>query len=61
MANVGQIECMIFPGLSVFARDPKGVIHGMGAKGRGDPAYRGEAYTAAAKGRPSSCISRPTP
>ena len=42
---------MIFPGLSVFARDAKGVVHGMGAKGRGDPAYRGEAYTASGKGR----------
>ncbi len=51
MANVGQIECMIFPGLSIFAKDAKGVIHGMGAKGRGDPAYRGEAYTASGKGR----------
>ncbi len=51
MANVGQIDCMIFPGLSVFARDPKGVIRGMGAKGRGDPAYRGEAYTASGKGK----------
>jgi hypothetical protein len=50
MANVGQIECMIFPGLSVFAKDAKGVVHGMGAKGRGDPAYRGEAYTASGKG-----------
>lgn len=50
MANVGQIECMIFPGLSVFARDAHGVIKGMGAKGRGDPAYKGEAYTASGKG-----------
>ncbi len=51
MANVGQIECMIFPGLSIFAKDAKGVIQGLGAKGRGDPAYRGEAYTASGKGR----------
>jgi hypothetical protein len=51
MANVGQIECMIFPGLSVFARDAHGVVQGMGAKGRGDPAYRGEAYTASGKGK----------
>jgi hypothetical protein len=50
MANVGQIECMIFPGLSVFARDEKGVVHGLGAKGKGDAAYRGEAYTASGKG-----------
>jgi hypothetical protein len=50
MANVGQIECMIFPGLNVWMKDAKGVIRGMGAKGRGDPAYRGEAYTASGKG-----------
>jgi hypothetical protein len=51
MANVDQLECMLFPGLSIFARDAKGVVHGMGAKGRGDPAYRGEAYTADGKGK----------
>jgi hypothetical protein len=52
MANVGQIECMIFPGLNVWApRDAHGVVVGMGAKGRGDPAYRGEAYTASGKGK----------
>jgi hypothetical protein len=51
MANVGQIECMIFPGLSIFAKDAKGIVPGLGAKGRGDPAYRGEAYTASGKGR----------
>jgi len=51
IANVGQIECMIFPGLNIFAKDAKGVIKGMGAKGRGDPAYKGEAYTASGKGR----------
>jgi hypothetical protein len=50
MANVDQIECMISPTLGVFSRDAHGVIKGMGAKGRGDPAYRGEAYTASGKG-----------
>ncbi len=42
---------MIFPGLSIFARDAHGVVKGMGAKGRGDPAYRGEAYTSTGKGK----------
>ena len=42
---------MIFPGLSIFAKDAKGVIQGMGAKGRGDPGLPGEAYTASGKGR----------
>jgi hypothetical protein len=51
MANVGEVECMIFPGLSIFAKDAKGVVEGLGAKGKGDPAYKGEAYTASGKGR----------
>jgi hypothetical protein len=50
IANVGQIDCMIFPGLGVFAKDEHGVIKGMGAKGRGDPGYKGEVYTASGKG-----------
>jgi hypothetical protein len=53
IANVGQIDCMIFPGLNIFAKDEKGIIKGLGAKGRGDPAYRGEAYTASGKGKAS--------
>jgi hypothetical protein len=59
IANVGQVDCMIFPGLSVFARDPKGVIHGLGAKGKGDAAYRGEVYTASGKGQ--ATLERFTP
>jgi hypothetical protein len=53
IANVGQIDCMIFPGLNIFVKDAHGIIKGMGAKGRGDPAYRGEAYTASGKGKAS--------
>jgi hypothetical protein len=51
IANVGQVECMIFPGFNIWMKDAKGVIKGQGAKGRGDPAYRGEAYTASGKGK----------
>jgi hypothetical protein len=51
IANVGQIDCMIFPAFSIFAKDAKGIVKGMGAKGRGDPAYRGEAYTASGAGK----------
>jgi|CZKU01.1.fsa_nt_gi hypothetical protein len=53
IANVGQIDCMISPAFSIFAKDAKGIIKGLGAKGRGDPAYRGEAYTASGKGKAS--------
>ena len=59
MANVGEVECMIFPGLSIFARDAKGVVVGLGAKGQGDPAYRGEVYTASGKGK--ATLDRFTP
>jgi hypothetical protein len=59
IANVGQIECMIFPGLNIWMKDAKGVIKGMGARGRGDPAYRGEAYTASGKGKAELVIFTP--
>jgi hypothetical protein len=45
MANVGTIECITFPGLNVFARDGAGKAPGLGAKGNGDPAYKGEVFT----------------
>ncbi len=51
IANVGQVECMIFPGLNIWMKDEHGHIKGLGAKGRGDPAYRGEAFTASGKGK----------
>ncbi len=59
IGNVGEVECMIFPGLSIFAKDSKGVIVGLGAKGQGDHAYKGEVYTASGKGR--ATIERFTP
>lgn len=49
MAGIGTIECGTFPGLHSRNRnsDPG---PGQGAKGLGDPDYRGEAYTASGKG-----------
>jgi hypothetical protein len=60
MANVGQVECMIFPGLNIWApKDEHGHVIGLGAKGRGDPAYRGEAYTASGKGKAELAVFTP--
>jgi hypothetical protein len=45
MANVGIIECSTFPGLNVYLKDPAtGRVPQMGARAKGDPEYRGEAY-----------------
>jgi hypothetical protein len=44
MANIGTIACGTFPGLNVYVRDQNGRVSGLGARGRGDPLYRGEAY-----------------
>ncbi len=44
MANIGTIDCGTFPGLNVYVRDQNGRVSGLGARGRGDPLYRGEAY-----------------
>jgi hypothetical protein len=44
-AGVGSLRCMGFPGLNVEApRSPDGRPLGMGARGLGDPRYRGEAW-----------------
>ncbi len=51
MANIDVVECLLFPGLNVFAKDGRGIVVGLGAKGRADPAYRGEAFTASGVGR----------
>jgi hypothetical protein len=51
LENVDPIECMLFPGLGVFSKDEHGVVPGLGAKGHGDPKYRGEAFTESGKGR----------
>lgn len=44
MANVGLIDCGTFPGLHSYYRDRKGAVPGLGAKGLGDPDYRGEVF-----------------
>lgn len=44
LANSGVIECVSFPGLTVFARDAKGKADGLGARGMGDEEYRGEVF-----------------
>jgi hypothetical protein len=46
MANIGTIDCATFPGLNNFVRDSRGRTDGLGARGRGDPQYKGEAYVA---------------
>ena len=51
LAGVGVIECVTFPGLNVYAKNADGVIVGLGAKGRGQPGYRGEVFTASGTGR----------
>jgi hypothetical protein len=45
IANVGTIECITFPGLNVYARDGAGHAPGLGARGKGDASYKGEAFT----------------
>ena len=59
MGGVGVIECNAFPGLNIYSKDADGVIKGLGAKGRGTPGYRGEAFFATGAG--GARISRFTP
>jgi hypothetical protein len=51
MANIGTIDCGTFPGLNVYVRDQNGRVSGLGARGRSDPLYRGEAYVAEGVGK----------
>jgi hypothetical protein len=44
MANVGTIDCGTFPGLNNYIRGDRPRSPGLGARGRGDPEYKGEAY-----------------
>ncbi len=46
IGNFGTIDCTTFPGLNNFVRDRDGRASGLGARGRGDPLYRGEVYVA---------------
>jgi hypothetical protein len=48
IANIGTIDCSTFPGLNSYVRE--GLSAGLGAKGRGDPAYKGEVFTTSQKG-----------
>jgi hypothetical protein len=59
IANIGTIDCGVFSGFHNFYRDGKGRIPGLGAHGRGDPAYRGEAFIAEGDGE--ATISSFTP
>ncbi|HKQ68132.1 MAG TPA: hypothetical protein VJT73_02270 [Polyangiaceae bacterium] len=51
MSNIGVLECYGVAGLSVWSREADGHIPGLGAKGRGDPAYRGEVHTESGAGK----------
>jgi len=53
MSNIGVISCYGVAGLSIYSANEQGVIPGLGAKGRSDPAYRGEVYTASGTGHPT--------
>jgi hypothetical protein len=52
LAGIGVLRCSLHPGLNIFAPAPtsKGRPFGMGAFGKGEPEYRGEAYLAEGKG-----------
>jgi hypothetical protein len=51
LANVGVIDCVSFPGLTIVARDNQGKAPGLGAKGREDPGYRGEVFLLSGTGK----------
>jgi hypothetical protein len=51
IANMGTIDCGVFPALHNHYRDTNGRAAGLGARGRGDPAYRGEAFIAEGVGQ----------
>lgn len=46
LANIGTIDCGTFPGFHNYYRNASGHVHGLGAHGRGDPAYKGETFIA---------------
>jgi len=53
MANVGAIESTAVGPVNIFSKDDTGQIPGQGAKGEGDPAYRGEFFTEGGSGHVS--------
>ncbi len=50
MANIGTVDCSTFPGLHSYYRDRDGRTPGLGARGVGDPEYRGEVYITSRRG-----------
>ncbi|WP_437679744.1 hypothetical protein [Sorangium sp. So ce131] len=50
IANTGILECWSVVPMSIFAKDESGKVPGQGARGRGDPDYRGEVYTLSGEG-----------
>ncbi len=50
LANIGVTDCSTFPGLHNWIRNKDGSVPGLGAKGRGDPGYAGEASFATGAG-----------
>jgi hypothetical protein len=59
MANIGTIDCGTFPGLVNYTRSSNGRTPGLGAFGKGNGAYRGEAYVVDGKG--TATITRWSP
>ncbi len=49
--NIGATDCATFPGLHSYYRERSGRTTGMGARGVGDPEYRGEAFLASGVGK----------
>jgi hypothetical protein len=59
MANVGTIDCSTFPAFNNYIRGQNGRTPGLGAHGRGDPAYKGEVFVPDGAGE--ATITRWTP
>ena len=59
IANVATIDCGTFPGLNNFVRGDRPHGPNLGARGRGDPEYKGEAFVAEGVGEAG--ITRFTP
>ncbi len=51
IANVGTIDCGTFPALHNYFRGQDGRAPGLGARGRADPAYKGEVFIPDGVGR----------
>lgn len=50
IANIGAQDCATFAGLHSYYKDRNGRTLGTGARGVGDPEYRGEVYMASGAG-----------